>query len=257
MLDIAFAVVVFMGLVILLFISVMAGRSYGKKQLERHPVKQLEVVIVAEGAVFTLLALLIAFSFSGAYERFENRKLHIIDEANMIDTAYKRISMLAPAVQPPLRQSFREYVDSRLELYKDASKFHAFKKELTVSSELEDKIWEQALNAVKVTNDSVTTELFLPSLTDMFDVENAGIELTRVHPPMAIFILLIGLAILSGFLAGYSTAENKSHIPLHILSYILITAFTIFITINLEFPRVGVIRVDAFDKILVTVRDRM
>jgi hypothetical protein len=70
--GIAFAVL--FSLFLLLSLSVAAGRNYGKEQLAKHDKKQLEVVIVAEGAVFTLLALLVAFAFSGAYERFENRK---------------------------------------------------------------------------------------------------------------------------------------------------------------------------------------
>jgi hypothetical protein len=108
-----------------------------------------------------------------------------------------------------------------------------------------------------VTKDPIATQLFLPDLTNMFDVETIGIELTRVHPPVAIFGLLIGLAVLSGFLAGYSTAGSQSKLSLHILSYVAITAFTIYIIIDLEFPRVGMIRVDAFDQILQNARDEM
>ena len=89
--------------------SVIIGRQFGEKQIAEHVQSQLEVVIVAEGAVFTLLALLVAFAFSGAYECFENRKLHIIEEANVINIAYKRISLLAPQTQHALRQSFRGY----------------------------------------------------------------------------------------------------------------------------------------------------
>jgi hypothetical protein len=241
----------------LLSLSVVCGRMYGRNQIKKHADKQLEVVIVAEGAVFTLLALLVAFAFSGAYDRFESRKMHIIEEANAVDTAYKRIGLLTPETQEGLRDNFRKYLDGHLQMYKNVANFKLLRHQIEDSLLLEDQIWNQALAACKVTNDSSATQLLLPAINSMFDAENTGIEITRIHPPAAIFELLIGLAILSGLLAGYSTADSKSRMSLHILSYITITAFTIFIIINLEFPRLGVIRVDAFDRILTTVRDHM
>ena len=42
-----------------------------------------------EGAVFALLGLLIAFTFSGAAGRFEDRRTLIVDEANAVGTAYR------------------------------------------------------------------------------------------------------------------------------------------------------------------------
>jgi hypothetical protein len=257
MINFALAMSVLLTLFVLLSLSVLAGRAYGRRQIAHHAENQLEVVIVAEGAVFTLLALLVAFCFSGAYDRFETRKLHIIEEANTIDTAYKRIGLLAPAAQEGLRQSFRDYVDAQLKMYKDTIKFKLFDKEFATSHAIQEQIWTQTLAALKITNDPSAEQLFVPALNDMFDAENGGVEISRVHPPLAIFGLLIGLAILSGFLAGYSTAEKKSKNSLHILSYVAITAFTIYIIIDLELPRVGLIRIDSFDRFLVDVRDSM
>jgi len=259
MLNFALAAIVFGGLLVILSLSVAAGRSYGKSQLKKLGENQLEIIIVAEGAVFTLLALLIAFSFSGAYQRFEDRKLHTMDEANVINTAYKRIDLVAPATQPALRAAFREYLDAQIAAYKSTTRFRLFHQQLEKSAAIEEQIWKLAVAACKTTNDpsGAVTQLFLPAVNNMFDIEVSGMEISRIHPPVAIFFLLIGLAALSGFLAGYSTAEARSKNPLHILCYIIITAFTIYITIDLEFPRVGLIRVDAFDQILVNLRNHM
>jgi hypothetical protein len=260
MFNFTVTLVVLFILMILLSLSVAAGRWYGKKELAKQNHDQLEVVMVAEGAVFTLLALLIAFSFSGAFERFENRKLHVINEANVINVAYKGIDMMAPAAQPALRASFREYLDAQLQFYKlarYATNTNFFNEAIAISKGIENKIWSQALSACKLTHDPIATQLFIPDITNMFDIESTGMEITRVHPPAAIFGLLIGLAILSGFLAGYTTANSKTKFSLHILSYILITAFTVYIIIDLEFPRIGLIRVDAFDQILQNIRGQM
>jgi heme/copper-type cytochrome/quinol oxidase subunit 2 len=257
--HLVFVVVVLVFLFVSLWLSVIAGRRYGQNQMAKHNESKLEVVIVAEGAVFTLLALLVAFAFSGAYERFENRKLHILNETSTINTAYKRIDLIAPAAQPPLREIFKEYVDSRIQFYKDAGKLRLFSNDVALSKTLEDKVWQQTLIACKATNDAsdAVTQLLVPAVNDMFDEGNSGMELTRIHPPGAIFMLLIGLSLLSGFLAGYSTAESKAKNPLHILCYVFITAFTIFIIVNLEFPRMGFIRIDSFDHVIVDERNHM
>ena len=59
------------------------------------------------GAVFALLGLLIAFTFSGAATRSHRRDL-IVEEANDIGTAYLRIALLPEAARGPLQERFRE-----------------------------------------------------------------------------------------------------------------------------------------------------
>jgi hypothetical protein len=257
MLNFALAASVLIFLIVVLSLSVLAGRRYGRNEIIKNEEDKLEVVTVAEGAVFTLLALLIAFSFSGAYERFEHRKLHMIDEANAIATAYQRISLLAPAAQPELRNDLRQYVDIGLEIYRDAIHFDKAKNDFKRFGVQEEKTWNDTVAAVKLTNDGSVLEMVVTAMNNMFETQNQGFVLMEVHPPGAIFILLIGLAILSGFLVGYTTAETKTKTSLHILSFIAITAFTIYIIVDLEFPRAGMIRVDSFDKIIKTVRHRM
>jgi len=67
-----------------------------------------------EGAVFGLLALLVALTFSGAAARFDTRRQLIVEETNDIGTAYLRLDLLPPSAQPALRESFRQYVGMRL-----------------------------------------------------------------------------------------------------------------------------------------------
>ena len=67
----------------------------------------------ADAATFALLGLLIAFTFSGAASRFQDRRDLIADEANAIGTAYLRLDLLPSEAQSPLRELFRRYVDVR------------------------------------------------------------------------------------------------------------------------------------------------
>jgi hypothetical protein len=230
MFHIAFAAIILFILILLLSLGVMAGSKFGHWKMKRHNDSKLEVVAVAEGMVFALLGLLIAFTFSGAYDRYQQRMVHIIEEANAYETAYLRLGLLAPETQADLRESFREYLDTRLGAYKKIPDFAAVGVELDKSKKLQDKIWDQTLAATQKTNNEATTELLIPAINAMFDEANTGYNMTQVHSPAVIFILLISLATLGAFLSGYASAESKAKNSLHIMSYIAISVITIFLT---------------------------
>jgi hypothetical protein len=96
----------------LLFLEI--GRRFGSRRLKEDAGGTGEGVTTVDGAVFALLGLLIAFTFSGASARFDHRRELIVEEANAVGTAYLRLDLLPAAAQPPLRESFRRYLDSRL-----------------------------------------------------------------------------------------------------------------------------------------------
>ncbi len=233
------------------------GRRFAKWQVERHSLGKIETINVVEGAIFGLLGLMVAFTFSGAYERFEARKTHIVEEANVVETAYLMLDLLTPSATPDLRNNFRLYVDTRLSAYKDIPNFNAVYRELRKSKQLQGKIWNQVLAACKITNDQTVTQLLIPAITTMFETENTGIAITQVHPPAIVFELLLGLAMLSSFLSGYATVEKKVRDSIYNFIYIGITAFIIYMIIDLEFPRMGLIRVDSFDQVLMDVRNTL
>ena len=66
-----------------------------------------------EAAVFGLYSLLLAFTFSGAPARLDARRQLIVQEGNVIGTAYLRLDLLPAELQPAFRERFRKYLDSR------------------------------------------------------------------------------------------------------------------------------------------------
>jgi hypothetical protein len=105
------------GLFLGMLVCLNLGRCIGVRRLARDPDGATAGVGTVEGAVFGLLALLVAFAFSGAAARFETRRQLIIAETNDIGTAYLRLDLLPLPAQPPLRDRFRQYVTARLEVY--------------------------------------------------------------------------------------------------------------------------------------------
>ena len=90
------------------------GRRFALRRKREDPEGAEKGLGAVEGAIFGLMGLLIAFTFSGAGERFQHRRDLILQETNDIGTAWMRIDLLPADAQPQMRQLFREYLDARL-----------------------------------------------------------------------------------------------------------------------------------------------
>ena len=251
--------VFFLLILLLATLSVFAiiGRKIGAHHLKSQLDSKLEIIGAAEGALFGLLALLMAFTFSGAYERYETRKTHLIEEANTFDRVYNYIDLLPKDMQPAFREDVRQYFDEYITIFKNIANTMKVNQDLSKAQYLEDKIWKATVKANLEATDKNTSQIYVMAFSDMFETAHTGYYWTQVHPPMVIFILLVGLAALGSFLIGYNAAENKRIISVHVLCYVLLTAVTIDIIINIEFASIGFIGLDIFDQILLTVRGNM
>src|SRR3954470_15804890 len=106
----------------MLFAGILAcletGRRLGIRAVARYGASGLPATASLETAVFALLGLLIAFTFSGALGRLDVRRAQVVDEANAMGTAYLRIALLPLPAQSGLRASFRQYADARMATYR-------------------------------------------------------------------------------------------------------------------------------------------
>ena len=139
------AVGLFLGMLAILEV----GRRKGMKRLAADPDATRAGTGAVDGAVFALFGLLIAFTFSGAASRFDARRQLIVEEANDIGTAYLRIDLLPADAQPTLRESFRRYLDSRLDTYRKMPDVDAAMQEMAKSTKLQDEIWTRSVAACR------------------------------------------------------------------------------------------------------------
>ena len=249
-----FVLGLFFGMLVLLEI----GRRIGIRRLAKDPEGAEAGVGTVEGAVFALLGLLIAFTFSGAASRFDTRRQLIIEETNDIGTAYLRLDLLSAEAQPGLREKFRQYVDTRLEVYRKLPDIAAAKEELAKANRLQVEIWRQSVAASRVQGASAAAPmLLLPALNAMIDITTTRTMAGQMHPPMIIFALLFGLALASSLLVGYGMASSKARNWLHMLGLAFVMAVSVYVILDIEYPRLGFIRVDDFDQALVDLRESM
>jgi len=241
----------------LLFAAMLAmeqvGRRLGLRDHADAPKGEKPGSSATEGAVYGLLGLLIAFTFSGAAGRYEDRHHLVVEEANAIGTAWLRLDLLPTAEQPALRDLFRHYVDARLESYsvpigEAQATAHAI--------DLQSKIWSAPVAAAGKAGGIPPYTVLLPAINDMIDITTMRAEARRFHPPVTVFVMLGVLVLLGSLFAGYGMATAPRS-RVHMLGFAAILAMTLFVIIDFEFPRLGFIRLDSADSLLVDVRRSM
>jgi hypothetical protein len=231
------------------------GLRIGRKQIARDGERVGAGAV--EGAIFALLGLLVAFTFAGAAARFDDRRHLVTEEANAIGTAWLRLDLLPANAQPGLRDLFRRYLDSRLEAYRRLPDLDAASAELARSEALQRSIWSQAVAAGQTAGTTAPSMLLLPALNAMIDITTTRTMATEMHPPPVLFVMLALISWTAALLAGYGMAANAARSWIHMLAFAAATAVTVYVIIDMEYPRLGLIRVDAVDHVLSDLRRSM
>ena len=251
------AVLSALGLLLAMIAMIEVGRRLGIRYRTRDANVGIGVASVESG-VLALLGLVVAFTFSGAGTRFDMRRKLIVDEANAIGTAYLRIDALPKDAQPSLRDEFRKYVDSRLASYAKLPDQNAAYAAHQRSIELQAAIWREAVAGCQRSDAHPSTcFLLIPAVNAMIDLATSRTMAAQMHPPMILFALEFWLAICASVIAGFAMAASNSRRWLHTLGFTVMLATAIYITLDLEYPRFGLMQIRDFDAVLRDVRAGM
>jgi hypothetical protein len=250
---IPFSLLLFTGMLVMLEI----GRHLGARKLATDPGGARTGVTAVEGALFGLLGLLLAFTFSGAASRFDARRKLITDEVNVIGTAWLRLDLLPADAQPELRDLVRKYLDARLDTYRKLPDIAAAEAELAHSLQLQREIWAKTVAAIRSAPSGFSGAAVVNALNAMFDIATTRIAAARTHPPTIIYLMLGFLALSTSLMAGHAMAGSKTRSFIHIAGFALVLSATVYVILDLEYPRLGFIRLDAADRALYDLRESM
>jgi hypothetical protein len=209
------------------------------------------------GVIFVLLGLLIAFTFSGATSQFDHRRDLMMEEANAIRTAYHRLDLLPVKAQPALRTLFRQYLDARLDIFQKLPDQEASEAASVRANMLQRQIWSTAVNACQASGSVSTTTSLLAALNEMFNIANLRTTISRMRPPIVIFVMLLGLALISSALAGYEMADIRDRNWIHVGALAVIIVGMVYLVLDIEYSHLGLIRINTVDQMLLDLRKSM
>ena len=246
------AIIAAVGLFLGMLACAEAGRRYGLRRMAQNPTRSHVGLGVVDTAVFAVFGLLIAFTFSGAATRFDERRAQIVQEANDIGTAYMRLDDLAPEARDALQAIFRRYLESRVAIYEKLPDLDAALKELARSNEIQQEIWRAAVAATRDPGAGRSAPmLVLPAINQMFDMALTRTMAARAHPPFLIFAMLYLLGLVCAAVVGHALAVTNPPPWGHLVAFALVTSVIVYTMLELEYPRLGFIQLDSHDRVLV------
>jgi hypothetical protein len=204
-----------------------------------------------DGAVFTLLGLLLAFTFSSAASRFDQRSSLTIDEANAISTARLRVDLVPADLRQPLLEEFERYIEARVASHAEAIDPAGYAEAFRRTEALQRAIWQQTMEAGRRPDAlPAVNQQLVPALNSMFDIATTRTMAMATHAPPVLNLSLWIAALVATAVAGYSSQSVSRIRMVNLGGYAAMIALTLYLIVDFEYPRAGLIRVDAFDAVL-------
>src|SRR6478736_1569509 len=241
------------------------GRHLGLRYLQQQKgAGSMAGLTTVEGAVFALIGLLLAFTISGALQRFDDRRQLVLQEANAASTAHDRLGLFEGDVGRNLQTKLKDYVEARLNLYRMPHDFSLWRRSELFSPEQQDKIvdfkkkvWNATAAACPQASFRPACSQAIPGLTGLFEVARLRLGASEKHPPQIVYVMLFGLGLGGSLLAGFGMAAATARSWIHMLIFAATLTVTLYTVTDMEYPRLGLIRIENFDHFLVDAHQQM
>src|SRR5689334_6491165 len=170
-------------------ISLNFGRRLGLRYRKHTNGESTAGLATVEGAIFGLMGLLLAFTLSGALQRFDDRRQLVLQEASAVTTAYDRIGLFGADAARELKNKLKDYVRARVDLYRMQHDFLLWHRMEDFSREQQDQLWrskenlwDTALAACPKSDYQPACSLALPALNNVFEVARLRAGAAEKHP---------------------------------------------------------------------------
>jgi hypothetical protein len=229
-------------LIVGMVICLISGIYVGKKTFKKGGPKQNTQDATILASVFGLFAFLLAFTFSMSGNRFEQNRLNAVHEANAIGTALLRADLYPAEERNAFRQDFKNYTQARIDYYyggADHSLVDSAEKRANIYAEL---IWKRAADNARNSSSLFPALLMIPALNDMFDSASVSDISEKFRVPEPIVFMVFILCLVCTFFVGYYASYGGKNDTLIVIGFCLLSALVIYITLDLDRPRSGIIQ---------------
>lgn len=231
-----------------LFVGLLVTLEIGRWMRARSSIDEADRTGAADGMVFAIVGLLIAFSFGGAASRFDARRELIVKQSNALGTAWMRTDLLPESDREAVRRPMREWLKLTLDgLTGDGMAPQAFESLLTKASLLQDQSWGAAVSAVERHPKPQTAQLVLPPMNEWIDLTTERVEMNNRGAPPILFPMLVVLAMTCAVLAGFKMGKQSGANKFHRIAFASVITFSLYVILDMNQPRLGLIQITGVD----------
>lgn len=213
------------------------GRRIGGRLRDKQAIKPSKF----DDASIALLGLLLAFSFGTSIGKHDQRRVAVIGDANAIGDFYTCASLLKEPSRSKLVAVIRQYAQLRLDLARPRLGPSDLEEALAKSGRMHDQMTTFVGEALRDgTPIAVSLVNTLNSVTS-----NQALRLAayRDRLPASIVFLLYTCAIVTTLLVGREQGVKGSTDIVGTVSFILLVSIALYVTLDLNRPESGLIRV--------------
>jgi hypothetical protein len=218
-------------------LGLVAGRV-----LSRHGDALREPFGVVQGALLTLVGLVLAFGLAMAVGRYDARRSAVVNDANAIGTAYLRAQTLREPVRSLSLPLYAQYADASLLLSRSVPGSPAAKRAIAAESVLQRRLWSLAGEALDAQPTESAPRLYVESLNEMIDLQTTRVSALNNRVPAAILLIeVIGAATALALMALYLAIISRGVVTV-LLAAGLVTLL-LFVSFDLDRPTRGFITI--------------
>jgi len=230
-------------LLALLFACAEAGYRLGLRRQSRLDEAAKSRLDSIQSAILVLVGLLLGFTVAMSVSRYDGRKHAVVSEANAIGTAALRARLLPAPERGEAVTLLRQYVDIRLQSAQQRLDPAALGGLERKASQLHERLWLLAAVVNRKEPQNFTTGLFITALNDLIDAKGLRDAALNNHVPASVLVLLFAAAILAVGMVGYCNGGANHRAAVVTGMLIVLFALTIFVIVDLDRPRRGLIKV--------------
>jgi len=243
---------VFAGIVLFTAIMFELGHqlgNYARSHFERNSDTSPGPMVAG---IMTMLAFILALTFSMAASRFDNRKQLVMEEVNVIGTTYLRADFLDQPYRSEMKQILRDYVDLRLKVAEDKQIQSGIEQSLA----LQDNLWSLVVSVTKDEPDLLDA-LLIQSINELIDVHDKRVNAAlRNRIPGSIWTTLVAIIALSMLALGSQTGLVRSRRLIQVIPMVL--AFSALVTVVVDLDRPSAIGfIEVSQQAMVDLRESM
>ena len=225
---------IYIGMALILLLSFEVGYQISKYTASSNDKEGFNSTGPMVSGLLAMLAFVLAFTFAMAASQHNLRKQNILDEANVIGTAYLRADLLGERDETKVKQLLKEYVDIRVYAI-ELGNIALLKDTLERSLEIHDLLWTQVSLAVK-REPNIYAGLVIQSINSVIDSHQKRVTAGYYNRiPSSIWLVLLAISSLTMMTMGSQARLSRSRRLTAVIPLIL--AFTTLTEVVLDLDR--------------------
>ncbi len=229
---------------IIMFVVVLAAAEIGYFAARRSRSRTInaDAFKAVQTAMFPILGLLLAFTFSLALSRYDARRDAVVQEANAISTAASRADVLNTADRRLFRTALLSYAQIRLAFIGVTPEQDSGNYSLGAELNWQRLMWAVAVRAATSNDRPQLISLLLQSLNGVMDARALESAVSDAHIPDAILFILFAIAALTVGVAGFNVGLCGGR-SIAFLMLALVLGLVTMAIVDLDRPQTGWTRV--------------